>query len=158
MKQFLPLMILTGLLFGQDKKDIIELTDGSIYQGEYVKIEAGNVFFKPEGAFGAQPIEIYKVRKLELSDGLVLIRDGRKDLSKVDSDSPKSGSGFGLRNCGGLLIGVSGIMLLSITNRELRFDSTIEEIDAFADKQEKDINIAYLMLAFGGFLIAFDNN
>ena len=41
-------MILTGLLFGQDKKDIIKLTDGSIYQGEYVKIEAGNVFFKPE--------------------------------------------------------------------------------------------------------------
>ena len=145
--------MLTGLLFGQDKKDIIELTDGSIYQGEYVKIEAGNVFFKPEGAFGAQPIEIYNVRKLELSDGLVLIRDG----IKVDSDSPKSGSGFGLRNFGGLLIGVSGIMLLSITNRELRFDSTIEEIDAFADKQEKDINIAYLMLAFGGFLIALDN-
>ena len=40
MKRFLPLLILTGLLFGQDKKDIIELTDGSIYQGEYVKIEA----------------------------------------------------------------------------------------------------------------------
>ena len=154
MKRFLPLLMLTGLLFGQDKKDIIELTDGSIYQGEYVKIEDGNVYFKPEGAFGAQPIEIYKVIKLELSNGLVLIRDG----TKVDSDSPKSGSGFGLRNFGGLLIGVSGIMLLSITNRELRFDSTIEEIDAFADKQEKDINIAYLMLAFGGFLIAFDNN
>ena len=74
--------MLTGLLFGQDKKDIIELTDGSIYQGEYVKIEAGNVFFKPEGAFGTQPIEIYKVVKLELSDGLVLIRYG----TKVDSD------------------------------------------------------------------------
>ena len=82
MKRFLPLLILTGLLFGQDKKDIIELTDGSIYQGEYVKIEAGNVFFKPEGAFGTQPIEIYKVVKLELSDGLVLIRYG----TKVDSD------------------------------------------------------------------------
>ena len=156
MKRFLPLLILTGLLFGQDKKDIIELTDGSIYQGEYVKIEDGNVYFKPESAFGVQPIEIYKIRKLELSDGLVLIRDGRKDLSKVDSDSPKSGSGFGLRNCGGLLIGVSGIMLLSITNREHRFDLTIEEIDAFADKQKNDINFAYIMLAFGGLLIALD--
>ena len=143
--------MLTGLLFGQDKKDIIELTDGSIYQGEYVKIEAGNVFFKPEGAFGAQPIEIYKVRKLELSDGLVLIRDG----TKVDSDSPKSGSGFGLRNFGGLLIGVSGIMLLSINNREISSDSTIEGIDAFVDKQKNDINVAYIALAFGGFLIAF---
>jgi len=144
-------MILTGLLFGQDKKDIIKLTDGSIYQGEYVKIEAGNVFFKPEGAFGTQPIEIYNVRKLELSDGLVLIRDG----TKVDSDSPKSGSGFGLRNFGGLLIGVSGIMLLSINNREISSDSTIEGIDAFVDKQKNDINVAYIALAFGGFLIAF---
>ena len=82
MKRFLLLFIFTSFLFGQDKKDIIELTDGSIYQGEYVKIEAGNVFFKPEGAFGTQPIEIYKVVKLELSDGLVLIRYG----TKVDSD------------------------------------------------------------------------
>ena len=82
MKPFLLLFIFTSFLFGQDKKDIIELTDGSIYQGEYVKIEAGNVFFKPEGAFGTQPIEIYKVVKLELSDGLVLIRYG----TKVDSD------------------------------------------------------------------------
>ena len=82
MKRFLLLFIFTSFLFGQDKKDIIELTDGSIYQGEYVKIEAGNVFFKPEGDFGTQPIEIYKVVKLELSDGLVLIRYG----TKVDSD------------------------------------------------------------------------
>ena len=145
-------MILTGLLFGQDKKDIIELTDGSIYQGEFIEVKNGNVYFTPEGYFGVQPIEINNVVKLELSNGLVLIRDG----TKVDSDSPKSGSGFGLRNCGGLLIGVSGIMLLSITNREHRFDLTIEEIDAFADKQKNDINFAYIMLAFGGLLIALD--
>ena len=151
MKRFLPLMILTGLLFGQDKKDIIKLTDGSIYQGEFVEVKNGNVYFRPEGSFGVQPIEIYNVRKLELSDGLVLIRDG----TKVDSDSPKSGSGFGLRNFGGLLIGVSGIMLLSINNREISSDSTIEGIDAFVDKQKNDINVAYIALAFGGFLIAF---
>ena len=154
MRHFLPLLMLTGLLFGQDKKDIIELTDGSFYLGKYVKIEAGNVFFKPEGAFGAQPIEINKVRKLELSDGLVLIRYG----TKVDSDSPKSGSGFRLRNFGGLLIGVSGITLLLINNRKIGSDSTIEEIDDFIDKQKDDVNIGYLMLAFGGLIIALDNN
>ena len=79
MKRFLPLLMLTGLLFGQD---VLILKSGESYKGEYVKIEAGNVFFKPEGAFGTQPIEIYKVVKLELSDGLVLIRYG----TKVDSD------------------------------------------------------------------------
>ena len=107
MKRFLPLFILTGLFFGQDKKDIIELTDGSIYQGEYVKIEDGNVYFKPESAFGVQPIEIYKVRKLELSDGLVLIRYG----TKVDSDyiriSPEEQF---VRNC---ILGAAGCYLLA---------------------------------------------
>ena len=153
MKQFLPLMILTGLLFGQDKKDIIELTDGSIYQGEFVKIKDGNVYFRPEGSFGVQPIEIYNVVKLELSDGLVLIRDGKQGIF-VNADSPKSGSGFGLRNFGGLLIGVSGITLLLINNRKIGSDSTIKEMDAFLDKQKDDINYAYITLAFGGFLIA----
>ena len=119
LKLFLPLLILTGLLFGQDKKDIIELTDGSIYQGEYVKIEAGNVFFKPEGAFGTQPIEIYKVVKLELSDGLVLIRYG----TKVDSDykriSPETQF---VRN--GILC-AAGCYLLA----GLLFSSFIDQID-----------------------------
>ena len=150
MRHFSPLLMLTGLLFGQDKKDIIELTDGSIYQGEYVKIKDGNVYFRPEGSFGVQPIEIYNVVKLELSDGLVLIRDGKQGIF-VDADSPKSGSGFGLRNFGGLLIGVSGIILFSINNREISSDSTIEEMDDFIDNQENDINLAYIALAFGGF-------
>ena len=155
MRHFLPLLMLTGLLFGQDKKDIIELTDGSIYQGEFVKIKDGNVYFRPEGSFGVQPIEIYKVVKLELSDGLVLIRDGKQGIF-VDADSPKSGSGFGLRNFGGLLIGVSGIMLLSINNRKISSDSTLEELADFADKQKGDVNVAYLLLAFGGFSVALD--
>jgi hypothetical protein len=107
MKRFLPILMLTGLLFGQDKKDIIELTDGSIYHGEYVKIEAGNIFFKPEGAFGTQPIEIYKVVKLELSDGLVLIRYG----TKVDSDYKRiSPEAPFVRNC---ILGAAGCYLLT---------------------------------------------
>jgi len=53
----------TGLLFGQDKKDIIELTDGSIYQGEFVEVKNGNVYFTPEGYFGVQPIEINNLNK-----------------------------------------------------------------------------------------------
>ena len=144
-------------LEAQDYFSIIELADGTIYQGEFVEIKDGNVYFKPEGSFGAQPIEIYNVIKLELYHGLVLIRDGKQSIF-VDSDSPKSGSGFRLRNFGGLLIGVSGIMLLSINNRKISSDSTIEEIDDFIDKQKDDVNIGYLMLAFGGLIIALDNN
>ena len=104
MKRFLPLLILTGLLFGQD---VLTLKNGESYKGEYVKIEAGNVFFKPEGAFGTQPIEIYKVVKLELSDGLVLIRYG----TKVDSDYKRiSPEAQFVRNC---ILGAAGCYLLA---------------------------------------------
>ena len=104
MKLFLPLLMLTGLLFGQD---VLILKSGESYKGEYVKIEAGNVFFKPEGAFGTQPIEIYKVVKLELSDGLVLIRYG----TKVDSDYKRiSPEAQFVRNC---ILGAAGCYLLA---------------------------------------------
>ena len=80
MKHFLPLLILTGLLFGQD---VLTLKNGEFYKGEYDKIEDGNVFFKPEGAYvGFQPVKINKIKTLELSDGRLLIRDGRKSISR----------------------------------------------------------------------------
>ena len=152
MKRFIPLFILTVLLFGQDKKDIIELTDGSIYQGEFVEVKNGNVYFTPEGYFGVQPIEINNVVKLELSNGLVLIRDG------IDySDFPKSGSGFDFTNLGSWLIGVSGIMLLSINNPEI--SERLQPDDWNLPRIKKsDANVAYLMFAFGVIFIALDGN
>ena len=152
MKCFLPLLMLTVLLFGQDKKDIIELTDGSIYQGEFVEVKNGNVYFTPEGYFGVQPIEINNVVKLELSNGLVLIRDG------IDySDFPKSGSGFDLTNLGIWLIGASGIMLLSLNNPEI--SERLQPDDWNLPRIKKsDANVAYLMLAVGVIFIALDGN
>ena len=152
MKRFLPLLMLTGLLFGQDKKDIIDLTDGSIYQGEFVEIKNGNVYFTPEGYFGVKPIEINNVVKLELSNGLVLIRDG------IDySDFPKSGSGFELTNLGIWLIGASGIMLLSLNNPEI--SERLQPDDWNLPRIKKsDANVAYLMFAVGVIFIALDGN
>ena len=144
--------MLTGLLFGQDKKDIIELTDGSIYQGEFVEVKNGTVYITPEGYFGVQPIEINNVVKLELSNGLVLIRDG------IDySDFPKSGSGFELTNLGIWLIGASGIMLLSLNNPEI--SERLQPDDWNLPRiKESDAIVAYLMLAFGVIFIALDGN
>ena len=152
MKRFIPLFILTVLLFGQDKKDIIELTDGSIYQGEFVEVKNGNVYFTPEGYFGVQPIEINNVVKLELSNGLVLIRDG------IDySDFSKSGSGFDLTNLGLWLIGASGIMLLSLNNPEI--SERLQPDDWNLPRIKKsEANVAYLMLAVGVIFIALDGN
>jgi len=76
MKHFLPLIILTGLLFGQD---VLILKSG----------------------------EFYKVVKLELSDGLVLIRYG----TKVDSDYKRiSPEAQFVRNC---ILGAAGCYLLA---------------------------------------------
>ena len=75
----------------------------------------------------------------------------------VSKEEPfKSGSGFGVRKIGGLLIGISGAMLYSINNREFENDFTIEELDDFVEKQQSDGNLAYTLLAVGGFLIALD--
>ena len=152
MKRFLPLLMFTGLLFGQDKKDIIDLTDGSIYQGEFVEIKNGNVYFIREGYFGVKPIEINNVVKLELSNGLVLIRDG------IDySDFPKSGSGFDFTNLGSWLIGVSGIMLLSINNPKI--SERLQPDDWNLPRIKKsDANVAYIMFAVGVIFIALDGN
>ena len=152
MNRFIALFILTVLVFGQDKKDIIELTDGSIYQVEFVEVKNGNVYFKPEGYFGVQPIEINNVVKLELSNGLVLIRDG------IDySDFSKSGSGFDLTNLGLWLIGASGIMLLSLNNPEI--SERLQPDDWNLPRIKKsNANIAYLMLAVGVIFIALDGN
>ena len=110
------------------------------------------VYFTPEGYFGVQPIEINNVVKLELSNGLVLIRDG------IDySDFPKSGSGFDFTNLGSWLIGVSGIMLLSINNPEI--SERLQPDDWNLPRIKKsDANVAYLMFAVGVIFIALDGN
>jgi hypothetical protein len=52
------------------------LKDGTRYLGEFSTIDGENVLFKPEGAFGFQPIPFNTVYKLELANGLKL-KDGQ---------------------------------------------------------------------------------
>ena len=78
MKRFLTLFILTGLLFGQD---VLHLKTGESYKGEYVKIEDGNVFFKPQDAFAFQPVPVKLIQTLKLKDGHFIIEDGKNSLT-----------------------------------------------------------------------------
>ena len=71
------ILVVIGSVFGQEKQDSLKLKNGNTYNGEFVKIESGNVLFKPEGAFGSQPIKINRIKTLKLSDGTEIIKSGR---------------------------------------------------------------------------------
>ena len=158
MKRFLPLLILTGLLFGQDK---LITVSGSTYEGEYLRKTENGVLFHAKGLINPQDIALSQIDRLILSDGTLFIdygefTDGTKKVEVVKEATPKSGSSFGLRRFGGLLIGVSAIMLMSIINRDIDKDAPQEEQDDFTQKNKSDGNLAYTFLAVGGFLIALD--
>jgi len=56
--------------------DKLFLKDGTTYFGEYSKIEGEIVYFKPQAAFGFQPISIKQVERLELKCGHAIILGG----------------------------------------------------------------------------------
>ena len=158
MRKLLSALLLTSFLFGQDK---LITVSGSTYEGEYTERTENGVLFQVDGALNPQEIALSKVDRLILSDGTLFIdygefTDGTKKVDVSKEEPSKSGSGFGVRKIGGLLIGISGVMLMSINNRGLEEDSTLEEIDDFLEKNESDANLAYTLLAGGGFLIALD--
>ena len=150
MKKLLPALLLTSCLFGQDKLITIS---GQTFEGEYLRKTENGVLFHANGNINPQDIALTQINRLILSDGTYFIDYGKfTDGSKEEPS--KSGSGF--RKFGGLLIGISGVMLWSINNRVLELDSTIEEINDYAENNKSDANLAYTLLAVGGFTIALD--
>ena len=158
MKRFLPLLILTGLLFGQD---VLNLKSGEYFEGTFYGKVGEEIVFKIEGKTKTNRYSINDVETITTKTGELNypFETPNEQIAKYDvsKEEPfKSGSGFGVRKIGGLLIGISGAMLYSINNRELEKDFTIEEFDDFVEKQQSDGNLAYTLLAVGGFLIALD--
>ena len=70
-------LVVISSVFGQEKQDVLKLKYGGNYNGEFVKIESGNVLFKSEGAIGPQRIKINEIKMLKLSDGTEIIKSGR---------------------------------------------------------------------------------
>ena len=127
MRKLLSALLLTSFLFGQDK---LITVSGSTYEGEYTERTENGVMFQVDGALNPQEIALSKVDRLILSDGTLLIdygefTDGTKKVDVSKEEPSKSGSGFGVRKIGGLLIGISGVMLMSINNRVLSPFSTL---------------------------------
>ena len=158
MKHFLPLLILTGFLFGQDK---LITVSGSTYEGEYLRKTENGVLFHAKGIINPQDIALTQIDRLILSDGTLLIdygefTDGTKIVDVSKEEPSKSGSGFGVRKIGRLLIGISGYMLYSINMNKLEKYATQEELIEFLREQYVDSILAYTLRAVGGLLIALD--
>ena len=77
MHRYIVLLLITGIVWAQTDFDKLVLIDGTTYFGEYSKIEEEIVYFKPQNAFGFQPISIKQVERLELKDGRVVVLNSK---------------------------------------------------------------------------------
>ena len=88
MTKHLTLLLLIGLALGQDslKKesdfDKLVSKSGTIYLGEYSRIEKNIVYFKTAKAMASQGVPLNKVQTLQLSDGTIIINNG--EINKID--------------------------------------------------------------------------
>ena len=158
MRKLLSALLLTSFLFGQDK---LITVSGSTYEGEYLRKTENGVLFHAKGIINPQDIALTQIDRLILSDGTLFIdygefTDGTKKVDVSKEEPSKSGSGFGVRKVGGLLIGISGYMLYSISMNKLEKDATQEELIEFLREQYADRILAYILLSVGGLLIALD--
>ena len=158
MKKLLSALLLISFLFGQDK---LITVSGSTYEGEYLRKTENGVLFHAKGIINPQDIALTQIDRLILSDGTLFIdygefTDGTKKVDVSKEEPSKSGSGFGVRKIGGLLIGISGVMLYSISMNKLEKDATQEELIEFLREQYADRILAYILLSVGGLLIALD--
>ena len=85
MNRYITLLLFIGLAWGQTNPDKLVLKNGPTYFGEYSKIEGLNVLFipdfgmfKPKDGFTSQRIPIKEIKSLELSDGSLIIYNGKR--------------------------------------------------------------------------------
>ena len=77
-----PILLFIGLAWGQDnlkkESDFDELVSkgGTIFLGEFSRIEKSVVYFKPTKALAFQGVPINQVQSLKLKDGKVIIKNG----------------------------------------------------------------------------------
>ena len=86
-----PILLFIGLAWGQDnlKKeydfDKLVSKGGTIFLGEYSRIENSVVYFKTTNAMASQGVPLNKIQILQLKDGTTIINDG--EINKIDLDN-----------------------------------------------------------------------
>ena len=88
MTKHLTLLLFIGLAWGQDnlkkESDFDKLVSkgGTIFLGEYSRIENSVVYFKTTNAMASQGVPLNKVHTLQLNDGTIIINNG--EINKID--------------------------------------------------------------------------
>ena len=91
MIKHLTLLLFIGLAWGQDnlkkESDFDKLVSkgGTIFLGEFSRIEKGVVYFKTINAMASQGVPLNKIQILQLNDGTTIINDG--EINKIDLDN-----------------------------------------------------------------------
>ena len=87
MTKHLTLLLFIGLAWGQDnlkkESDFDKLVSkgGTIFLGEFSRIEKSVVYFKPTKALAFQGVPINQIQSLKLKDGKTIIKNG--NVSKI---------------------------------------------------------------------------
>ena len=85
------IFLFIGLAWGQDnlkkESDFDKLVSkgGTIFLGEYSRIENSVVYFKTTNAMASQGVPLNKIQILQLKDGTTIINDG--EINKIDLDN-----------------------------------------------------------------------
>ena len=85
MARYIVLLLITGIIWAQTDFDKLVLKDGTTYLGEYSRTEGKIVYFKPQEAFGFQPIPVKLIKQLQLKDGQIIIAPGLKIEAKYQN-------------------------------------------------------------------------
>ena len=140
MKGILSLIIFVSFGFAQD---VLITNSGTEYRGEFINKTDNSISFKAERMLNAQNIQIETIESLILADGTAVIKNG---YFIEDGESLKDGKKITPSTIGGSLIGLTGVLMYSMSQRE--FDEITKSYS----------ELSYVLLAVGGFLIAIDNN
>ena len=147
--------MLVSISLGQD---ILITKMGTEYKGKVLEAGYYKVQFQAEGMKSAQSVGIETIKSLVLSDGTEVVRNGylvKKD-SITKADNFKKIKSLKLSNVGGILIGLSGILLFSNNQRTNEENASLKETEDFIDKSKSNADLAYVLLTLGGALIALD--
>ena len=83
MRRYIVLLLITGTVWAQTGLDKLVLKDGTIYLGEYSKIEKNKVYFKPSEGFAFQGVSISQIKSLKLKDGKTIIKDEYEKIRNI---------------------------------------------------------------------------
>ena len=87
MKRFLPLLILTGLLFGQD---VLNLKSGESFEGTFYGKVGEDIVFKVEGELNTKKYSINNVKTIVTENGELHTFDiSTKDDNQIGLEKPR---------------------------------------------------------------------